>query len=81
MLPVQWSGRKTSRKIYRAMCDIPLDISKDELDRRLEAFGGNYGGVGPMINLHGVRFALAADETAGPAPHPSPPQPAFACAV
>jgi methionyl-tRNA formyltransferase len=35
-LPVQWSGKKTSRRALAAMCGIPLDISKDELNRRVE---------------------------------------------
>ena len=38
------------------MCDIPLDIHKDELDRRLKVFGGNHFGISPTINLHGVEF-------------------------
>ena len=38
------------------MCDIPLDISKGELERRLEIFGGNSFGVSPSIRLHGVEF-------------------------
>ena len=68
VLPVRWNGRKTSRKIFQAMCDIPLDISKEELDRRLKAFGGNCSGVSPAINLHGVRFALSPDTAASRAP-------------
>jgi hypothetical protein len=38
------------------MCDIPLDIPKDELDRRLKVFGGNHFGITPTINLHGIEF-------------------------
>ena len=38
------------------MCDIPPDIPKDELDRRLKVFGGNHFGVAPTIHLHGVEF-------------------------
>src|SRR5579864_4651994 len=53
-LPVAWSNRKYSRQNYRAMCEIPLDISKGELERRLKVFGGNYFGVAPSIRLHGV---------------------------
>ena len=55
-LSVQWANKKYSRKCYRAMCDIPLDISKSELERRLKVFGGNYFGVSPTIRLHGVEF-------------------------
>jgi methionyl-tRNA formyltransferase len=34
-LPIRWSGKKTSRRAFAAMCGIPLDISKDELNRRI----------------------------------------------
>jgi methionyl-tRNA formyltransferase len=55
-LPVQWGSRKYSRRAYRAICDIPLDIPKDELDRRLRVFGDNHFGICPTINLHGIEF-------------------------
>ena len=55
-LPVQWGARKYSRRAYRAICDIPLDIPKDELDRRIRVFGGNHFGMTPTIRLHGVEF-------------------------
>jgi methionyl-tRNA formyltransferase len=51
-----WGARKTSRHAYEAICDIPLDITKEELDRRLRVFGANHFGVAPTIHLHGVRF-------------------------
>jgi methionyl-tRNA formyltransferase len=51
-----WSAKKNSRRAYRAICDIPLDISKEELERRLKIFGGNHFGVAPAIHLHGVEF-------------------------
>jgi methionyl-tRNA formyltransferase len=53
---LQWGRRMYSRRTYRAICDIPLDISKEELDRRLRVFGGNHWGMSPAINLHGVEF-------------------------
>jgi methionyl-tRNA formyltransferase len=55
-LPVKWGSRKYSRRAYRAICDIPLDIPKDELDRRIRVFGGNHFGMCPTINLHGIEF-------------------------
>jgi methionyl-tRNA formyltransferase len=55
-LPVDWGVRKYSRRAYREVCDIPLDIPKDELDRRLQVFGGNHFGMTPAIHLHGVEF-------------------------
>jgi methionyl-tRNA formyltransferase len=38
-LPVRWSGTKSTRRDYAAFCDIPLDIQRDELHRRIEVFG------------------------------------------
>jgi methionyl-tRNA formyltransferase len=55
-LAVEWGSRKYSRRAYRAICDIPFDIPKDELDRRLNVFGGNHFGMCPTINLHGIEF-------------------------
>ena len=58
-LPVgtlSWGAKKNSQRAYRAICDIPLDISREELERRLKIFGGNYFGVAPTIRLHGVEF-------------------------
>ena len=55
-LPLQWGEKKYFRSTYRAVCEIPLDISKDELDRRIRIFGGNHFGMSPTINLHGVEF-------------------------
>jgi methionyl-tRNA formyltransferase len=55
-LAIKWGSRKYSRRAYRAICDIPLDIPKDELDRRIRVFGGNHFGICPAINLHGIEF-------------------------
>ncbi len=58
-LPVQdlqWGAKKNSRRAYQAICDIPLDISKEELDRRMRVFGRNHFGIAPTIKLHGVEF-------------------------
>lgn len=55
-MPVEWSNRKYSRGNYLSMCEIPLDISRNEFDRRMRVFGGNYFGVVPTIKLHGVEF-------------------------
>ena len=53
---VKWNPRKYSRRAYRAICDIPLDIDKEELELRLRVFGANHFGVAPTIRLHGVEF-------------------------
>jgi len=55
-LPIQWSGRKSSRRLYTALCEISLEISKAELDRRIEAFGSGQLGTAPTITLHGHKF-------------------------
>ena len=55
-LSVKWGGRKYSRHAYREICEIPLDIPKDELARRIRVFGGNHFGMAPTINLHGIEF-------------------------
>jgi methionyl-tRNA formyltransferase len=65
-LPIRWSGQKSSRRLYAAMCQIPLEISKEELDRRIAAFGGNHFGIDLKINLHGTQFRIATDHS-----HPS----------
>jgi methionyl-tRNA formyltransferase len=62
-LETKWAARKFSRQNYRAMCDIPLDISRSELERRIEIFGGNYFGVSPSIRLHGVEFRAVAQHS------------------
>jgi methionyl-tRNA formyltransferase len=55
-LSVRWGDRRSTRRRYAAMCDIPTDISKDELDRRIDAFGIELEGLGPTITLHGRQF-------------------------
>jgi methionyl-tRNA formyltransferase len=55
-LPLKWGPKKYSRRAYRAICDIPLDIPKDELDRRIRVFGDNHFGISPTVNLHGIEF-------------------------
>jgi len=55
-LPLRWGEKKYFRSTYRAVCEIPLDIASDELDRRIRIFGGNHFGMSPTINLHGVEF-------------------------
>ena len=58
-LPVQdlqWGIKKNSRRAYQAICNIPLDITQEELARRMRVFGGNHYGIAPTIKLHGVEF-------------------------
>jgi methionyl-tRNA formyltransferase len=60
---LSWSGRANTRRRYKDACDIPLDISRDELWRRMRAFGGNHYGIAPAINLHGVTFTASPPES------------------
>jgi methionyl-tRNA formyltransferase len=73
-LPLKWGGKKYTRSNYRAMCEIPLDIPKEELDRRMRIFGGNYFGISPTLNLHGVEFRAVAAPSIQPADGPCEPQ-------
>jgi hypothetical protein len=66
-LPLQWGNKKYSRSAYRAMCEIPLDIAKNELDRRIKVFGGNHFGTSLTINLHGVEFRAVSAPSIQPA--------------
>lgn len=54
--PIQWSGKRNSRRAYEAICDIPLNIPREELERRIKAFGAGHHGISPTINLHGIQF-------------------------
>jgi methionyl-tRNA formyltransferase len=68
-LSVQWSGRKGTRRLHAALCDMAPDISEDELDRRIEAFGAGHSGVSPTITMYGRRFRYAESEAVmGPRP-------------
>jgi hypothetical protein len=61
-LPIRWGGRKNTRRFYADICDIPLDISKEDLHRRLDIFGENHFGISPAIRLHGVEFRAVRPE-------------------
>jgi methionyl-tRNA formyltransferase len=61
-LPMKWTGIKSTRAMYRAMCEIPADISKQELERRLAVFGDGHYGINPAVTLHGRVFRYAVPE-------------------
>jgi methionyl-tRNA formyltransferase len=64
--PVRWSENRNSRRLYEAICDIPLDIRKEELERRIRVFGANHFGIAPTIHLHGIPFrAVLPDAVEG----------------
>jgi methionyl-tRNA formyltransferase len=69
-LPLRWGEKKYFRSSYRAMCEIPLDIPKDEFDRRIRIFGGNHFGISPTINLHGIAFRAVSAPSVQPTDSP-----------
>ena len=58
-LSIVWSGKWTTRALFADLCDIPLDIDKPELLRRINGFGGGDGYSVPTVWLHGVPFRFA----------------------
>jgi folate-dependent phosphoribosylglycinamide formyltransferase PurN len=63
-LEIAWSGRRTTRQNYAALCEVSAEISKDELERRIGVFGAGHFGQSPTITLHGHRFRYVAPEPA-----------------
>ena len=61
--PMQWSGTKSTRRMHAAMCALTADISQQELQRRIEAFGAGDFGVELTVTLHGRKFRYVAPET------------------
>lgn len=63
-LDIAWCGTKSTRQIYRDMCDLPAGINATELARRIRAFHDDFRGIPLTISVHGIRFQLAT--TAAP---------------
>jgi methionyl-tRNA formyltransferase len=63
--PIRWSEKRNSRRGYQAMYDIPVDISKEELERRIKVFGAGHHEIAPTINLHGIQFRVVLPGSAG----------------
>jgi methionyl-tRNA formyltransferase len=57
-LPVDWSGTKSTRRMYERLCDIPSDIEPSELARRIRAFNDDFRAIPLTVTLHGIRFRL-----------------------
>jgi methionyl-tRNA formyltransferase len=57
---MQWGATKNSRRSYQLLCRIPVDISKEDLARRMSIFGDGHFGISPSINLHGFEFRAVA---------------------
>jgi methionyl-tRNA formyltransferase len=71
-LPIAWSGGKSTRHMYTSACQIPLDISKADLERRVLAFQDDFRGIHPTITLHGFEFQLVAKAAPRSGPSPDP---------
>ncbi len=67
-LEIAWSGRRSTRRTYAALCEVSAEISKDELERRIGVFGAGHFGQSPTITVHGHRFRYVAPEAEIPAP-------------
>jgi methionyl-tRNA formyltransferase len=86
-LPVEWSGRRSTRRNFAALCEISADISKDELERRIGVFGAGGFGLSPTNTLHGREFRYVAPEAKtdlhapGIVPAQSPDEPVLAAAT
>lgn len=61
-LPIRWSGCKSTRRRCAELCDVPIGISSDELERRVAAFGDGRLGVVPTITLGASQFRYAGAE-------------------
>ena len=66
-LPIRWCGKKSTRRMYEAMCDIPPDISSEELERRMRVFGDGHFGIHPTTTVNGRRFRYAKSTDGSPA--------------
>lgn len=74
ILPIEWSGRKSTRQMYASMCRLPSDISPAELELRIRAFSDDFRGLHPTILIHGREFRYIAAPTnaaSGVAPEPA----------
>ncbi|MEN3346377.1 MAG: hypothetical protein V7632_12 [Bradyrhizobium sp.] len=62
-LPIAWCGVKSTRRMYREMCELPAGIGAGELARRIRAFHDDFRGIPLTVSLHGIRFQLATVAT------------------
>src|SRR5882757_2294942 len=65
-LPIAWCGIKSTRQMYRDICELPTGISASELARRIRAFHDDFRGIPLTISVHGIRFELATTATRKP---------------
>ncbi|QPF83140.1 methionyl-tRNA formyltransferase [Bradyrhizobium genosp. L] len=69
-LDIAWCGIKSTRQMYRDMCDLPAGINAAELARRIRAFHDDFRGIPLTTSVHGIRFELST----AAAPAPAAPQ-------
>lgn len=67
-LPIAWSGRRSTRRDYAALCEITSEISKSELERRIPVVGHGHFGMSPTITIHGHTFRYMPEQAAATSP-------------
>lgn len=65
-LEIAWCGIKSTRQMYRDMCELPAGISAGELARRIRAFHDDFRAIPLTVSVHGIRFELATTATQAP---------------
>ncbi|QOZ32907.1 methionyl-tRNA formyltransferase [Bradyrhizobium sp. CCBAU 53421] len=65
-LEIAWCGIKSTRQMYREMCELPAGISAGELARRIRAFHDDFRAIPLTVSVHGIRFQLATTATQAP---------------
>ncbi|MGF6306722.1 methionyl-tRNA formyltransferase [Bradyrhizobium sp. i1.8.4] len=65
-LEIAWCGIKSTRQMYREMCELPAGISAGELARRIRAFHDDFRGIPLTCSLHGICFELSTTATQAP---------------
>ncbi|WP_050628689.1 formyltransferase family protein [Bradyrhizobium viridifuturi] len=65
-LEIAWCGIKSTRQMYRDMCELPAGISPVELARRIRAFHDDFRAIPLTVSVHGIRFELATTATQTP---------------
>ena len=58
---LKWQRLPLKKKDFVAICHIPLDISAQELNRRIFAFGDSDGNIFPYLIAGGKKYRLAFD--------------------
>jgi len=58
----QWQRLPLKKKDFLAICHIPLDISEEELNRRIFAFGDSDGSIFPYLVADNKKYRLAFNQ-------------------